>query len=209
MRNILLCFLFILPINVFATNHSDKVSAEPLGVKWLRTPKPSFQNEDLKGYDRSAVVHFETDDKGTVTQAKIIKSTGIGSLDQKVIEAVMKSKLRPYTNNGISYPTNAEQKFEFSVLRTPKFENYPHIKVNINDIKGETRYITIYSEADDHGRITIAEIKKSSGLPELDQKVLSEFRKQAKFYPLIINGSPYPIREETQYVFSDKVNTFD
>lgn len=46
-------------------------------------------------------------------------------------------------------------------------------------------------------------------MPELDSYVLEEFRKKEIFYFLIVNGYPYPIRETSQFIFSDKLNTFD
>ncbi|MDT1848013.1 energy transducer TonB, partial [Acinetobacter baumannii] len=60
-----------------------------------------------------------------------------------------------------------------------------------------------------NGNINLAKIKNSSGVPELDSYVLEEFRKKEIFYSLIINGYPYPIRETSQFICSDKLNTFD
>lgn len=57
--------------------------------------------------------------------------------------------------------------------------------------------MSIYSEADDNGNIKLAKIRRSTGLKELDNFVLDEFLKKAKFFPLIINGKPYPISDTT------------
>ncbi|MDS7693906.1 energy transducer TonB [Acinetobacter soli] len=204
MKNILLCFLMLLPVNVFATDNSVKFSTKADGVQWIRYPRPKFKNDDLQGYDRSALVHFETDDKGVVTLAKIKKSSGLEYLDQKIIESVMKAKLRPYTENGISYPSKLDQNFELSVLRTPRFKIMPEFVFDQDELGGVERDITIYSEANQQGKVTTARIVKSSGIPELDSKVIKQFKEQTEFYPLNINGKPYPISDKTYFQIKKK-----
>lgn len=68
-----------------------------------------------------------------------------------------------------------------------------------SDLQGRDRTVIVYAEADDNGEVTKAVIKFSSGLKELDNYVLSEYRRQAKFKPLTINGKPYPITKTEQF----------
>ena len=114
-----------------------------------------------------------------------------------------------YQEKAIYYPIRFLQPFSLEAFRKPKFKVFPKIKGNRSDLKVETRYISIYSEADDVGNLTLAKIQSSCGLQELDEFVVEEFRKQAKFYPLIINGKPYPISDTTNYIFSKYLNIID
>ena len=61
--------------------------------------------------------------------------------------------------------------------------------------------MSIYLEADDNENLTLAKIRSSSSLQELDNFVLDEFRKKVKFYPPIINGKLYPISDTTNLAF--------
>lgn len=69
---------------------------------------------------------------------------------------------------------------------------------------GVERDITIYSEANQQGKVTTARIVKSSGIPELDTKVIKQFKEQTEFYPLNINGKPYPISDKTYFQIKKK-----
>ncbi|ESK54349.1 hypothetical protein [Acinetobacter tjernbergiae] len=207
LSSIFLCMTCFITTNVYSNSRgTDEISSIP-DVKWKWSPRITLKSAELEGYDREALIEIETNVKGDMVDAKIIRSTGIEKLDQKILDKTMKSSFYPYQENGIFYRIKVEQPFKFFLSREPEFEKKPNIKVNINDIKGKSRFITIYSEADNNGNLTIAKIEKSSGLTELDNYVLNEFRKQAKFLPLIINGKPYPITKSEIFYFSENFNT--
>ena len=84
-------------------------------ISWSRTPKPSYTNRDLQGSDRTVVVSIEADTNGNVVNARITKSSGIDSLDQKILRSVRNAKFRPYKENGVAYPFRAEQPFELKL----------------------------------------------------------------------------------------------
>lgn len=181
----------------------------PSNIRWKNRPKVYLDFINLQGHDREVEILAETNKKGKVKRVKLIKSSGLYALDVQCLLAMKKASFIPYQENGIYYPIRVLQPFSIEVSRKPKFEVFPKIKVKKSDLKGETRYISIYSEADDLGNLTLAKIQSSSGLQELDDFVLQEFRKQAKFYPLIVNGKPYPINDTTNYTFSKYVNILD
>ena len=91
------------------------VSIGGSGVQWSRSPKPSYTNRDLQGETRSVVVRIEANEKGVITDAQITRSSGIPTLDQKILRAVRSAKFKPYKENGVAYPIRAEQPFELTL----------------------------------------------------------------------------------------------
>lgn len=84
-------------------------------ISWVRSPKPSYTNRDLQGSDRVIVVAVEADTSGRVTSVRVVKSSGISALDQKIVRSVQGAKFRPYKENGVAYPFKAEQPFELKL----------------------------------------------------------------------------------------------
>lgn len=84
-------------------------------ISWVRSPKPSYTNKDLQGSDRLIVVAVEADTSGRITNVRVIKSSGISALDQKIVRSVQGAKFRPYKENGVAYPFKAEQPFELKL----------------------------------------------------------------------------------------------
>lgn len=84
-------------------------------ISWSRSPKPSYTNRDLEGADRMVVVSVEADTSGQIIDVRIVKSSGISSLDQKIVRAVRSAKFKPYKENGVAYPFKAQQPFELKL----------------------------------------------------------------------------------------------
>lgn len=84
-------------------------------ISWSRTPKPAYTNSDLQGSDRMIVISVEADTNGTITSARVVRSSGIEALDQKILRAVRGAKFKPYKENGVAYPFKAEQPFELKL----------------------------------------------------------------------------------------------
>ena len=76
--------------------------------------------------------------------------------------------------------------------RSPK-PNY-----NNKDLDGQTRTIVVHIEANEKGVVTLARISRSSGLPELDEKILRAVR-SSKFKPYKENGVAYPISADQPF----------
>lgn len=94
---------------------TKSVSIGGSGVQWSRSPKPSYTNRDLQGETRSVVVLIEANEKGSITSARITRSSGIAALDEKILRAVRSAKFKPYKENGVAYPIRAEQPFELTL----------------------------------------------------------------------------------------------
>ena len=84
-------------------------------ISWSRSPRPVYTNSDLQGSNRIIVVSIEADVKGNITSVRVVKSSGIPALDQKIVRAVNSAKFKPYKENGIAYPFKAEQPFELTL----------------------------------------------------------------------------------------------
>jgi len=98
-----------------APSSPKSVSIGGSGVQWSRSPKPSYNNKDLEGQTRTVVVHIEANEKGVITSARITRSSGVPALDEKILRSVRSSKFKPYKENGVAYPINADQPFELTL----------------------------------------------------------------------------------------------
>jgi len=203
----ILSFLFCFALNVYAQNTTNTKELPYQKVKWIQPPSISISNDELQGYDRNVVIAAETNISGKITAVKLLQSSGIKSLDLKLITAVENARFSPYQENGVFYPVRFVQPFHLEASREPELEVYPEIKVNDEDLYGQNRSVSIFTEADVNGTLTRSEIQKSSGLIKLDNLVLDEFRKRAKFFPLNVNGKPYPIRKTVAYNFPSSITS--
>lgn len=93
------------------------VSIGGAGVQWSRSPKPAYSNRDLQGEARTVVVLIEADEKGNIIKerTRVVKSSGVSTLDDKILRAVRSAKFKPYKENGVAYPIRAEQPFELTL----------------------------------------------------------------------------------------------
>lgn len=114
-----------------------------------------------------------------------------------------RSKLKVWNEWDIktNHPSRLKLPFEFSVSRVPKYEFFPNIVPKKPDLKGESRSLSIYVEADNSGKISKAKVTKSSGLNKLDNYILKEFKDKARFKPLNINGKPYQLKRLKIFTF--------
>lgn len=91
------------------------VSIGGSGVQWSRSPRPQYSNKDLGNETRHLVIEIFADTSGKVTNARIVKSSGLAALDEKILRSVRSAKFKPYKENGIAYPIRAEQPFELTL----------------------------------------------------------------------------------------------
>ena len=203
----ILSFLFCFALNTYAQEAGNFRELQYQKVKWIQPPSISISNDELQGYDRNVVIAAETNIGGKITAVKLLQSIGIKSLDLKLITAVENARFSPYQENGVFYPVRFVQPFHLEASREPEFEVYPEIKVHDEDLHGQNRSVSIFTEADVNGTLTRAEIQKSSGLIKLDNFVLDEFRERAKFFPLNVNGKPCPIRKTVAYNFPSSITS--
>ncbi len=176
-------------------------------VKWEKRPYFGISNKESEGYDRDFSIYFEADVRGVITHADISKSSGFQAIDEKVIQMFKKARTKPYEIDGITHPITVTQPFSYKASRKVQFETKPKIIVKTSLLLNDARTVGIYSEADENGNIIKPEIYKSSSVSELDEYVLSEYKRQTKFKPLSINGQSIPITDLSWFYFSEKVNS--
>lgn len=212
LMNILLKSLISLTFCLgFTANAQDVevIKNAPTDVKWEIQPNIIVDNDELGGYDRLVKIKFKAYENGYVQYAAVIESSGLKGIDKTVLRAVKHAKLEPYQKNGIYHSIITTQPFMLSVSREARYKVQPRFSFPRKKLEGKKRYLVIYAEADDNGNLTKSEIRMSSGLPELDDYALNEYRKQVKFYPLIINGKPHSMHTTMYYRFSRFLNTTD
>ena len=98
-----------------ANTSPKSVSVGGSGVQWSRSPKPVYSNQDLQGENRRVVVLIEANEKGSIVNARITRSSGVPALDEKILRAVKGAKFKPYKENGVAYPIRAEQPFDLEL----------------------------------------------------------------------------------------------
>ncbi|WP_353172470.1 TonB family protein [Acinetobacter rudis] len=203
--------LLAICLSVFCLGASAKVEEvaklDVKNVEWDIKPYFRIANEDLEGYDRDFSIYFEADVRGVITHARISKSSGLQVVDEKALQTFKKSRIKPYEIDGVVYPISATQPFFYKASRKAQFETKPKIIVKRSLLWDDARTVGIYAEADENGNITKAEVYKSSRVPELDEYVLSEYKRQVKFKPLSVNGQSIPITDLSWFYFSEKVNS--
>ena len=103
------------PVAPPALPSPKNVSIGGSGVQWSRSPKPSYSNSDLQGQTRTAMVYIEANEKGVITSVRMVRSTGVPALDEKILRSVRSSKFKPYKENGVAYPIKANLPLELTV----------------------------------------------------------------------------------------------
>lgn len=67
------------------------------------------------------------------------------------------------------------------------FKKRPKIEFDDPDLKGKARHIAVKVVIDEQGRVSSAEVVRSTGLPALDKKII-DATMQAEFTPYMENG---------------------
>ena len=98
-----------------ADTSPKSVSIGGSGVQWSRSPKPVYSNQDLQGENRRVVVLIEANEKGSIVNARITRSSGVPALDAKTLRAAKGAKCKHYKENGVAYPIRAEQPFDLEL----------------------------------------------------------------------------------------------
>lgn len=111
----LLCALMSSP-TAFAENPitANEPVAVPYGqIQWLSRPHLNFSNNDLGHQNRKAVYRLYVSETGAIQQVDLVESSGSSTFDEKVKSSILRSKFKPYLENGVAQPFVALQPFEF------------------------------------------------------------------------------------------------
>jgi TonB family protein len=167
-----LSFLLLSPlITLHAQTPKTVAQVQP---QWKTPPTLNYTNKDLKNQNRKTTLHIMGNPQGKIINTRIIQSSGIAALDQKVQHAVMASEFLPYP-----HVFEVTQSFEMTI--SPLQDNKiwlvkPYISYQNLDLQGKNRYLTLQITRDPKGFIDAIEILQSTGIQHLDEKIIGQVK---------------------------------
>jgi TonB family protein len=196
-------------------------------INWSQFPKPSYQNQDLKGQDRSAILRIYADETGQVTKAQVQESTGIKHLDDVLIKAVYAAQVKPHQIKDVTLPIIGYQVFNLAYQEDGseicqyefdskawqnqqksgfRYLSQPSLQLNENELNAHNRRVQFKLKVNNQGQVKKVKITKGSGIYAIDQKVKAALQasnvKVARKYWLY---KPNTLKDEIVF----KLNTCD
>ena len=165
-------------------------------IQWLDFPKPQYKNSDLNQQNRAAIIRVYADETGEVTKATVQETTGIKALDEKLVNAVLQAKVKPFMEDDTALAVIGYQVFNLNLTpddaeacnysfdsknwraqqqqqKVPfQYQVQPKLALDSTQLNDHDRQIKFSFKADKHGNIKKPKITKGSGIYELDQQVL-------------------------------------
>lgn len=165
-------------------------------IQWVDFPKPQYKNSDLNQQNRAAIIRVYADETGDVTKATVQETTGIKALDEKLVNAVLQAKVKPFIEDDTALAVIGYQVFNLNLTpddieecnysfnsknwraqqqqqKVPfQYQAQPTLALESSQLNGHDRQIKFSFKADKHGNIKKPKISKGSGIYELDQQVL-------------------------------------
>lgn len=169
-------------------------------IEWSKFPQPIYNNDELKGQDRSAIVRIYVNEQGQIEQASIQESTGFTQLDQRLLQAIKAAKANPHIENKTTLPligyqvfslklkdetqTDCEysfnsshwqaqqqgQKTHFQYLKQPQLDLHPE------QLHGHDRKVKFKMKLNREGQVKSVKIRQGSGRYEVDQQVIAALK---------------------------------
>lgn len=115
-----------------------------------------------------------------------------GKINKQVPET---TKVKGSESSQSSKKAVAEKEIESTGVQ---WSRAPHPSYSQADLEGEPRSMLVAVGADENGVITSVDVLKSTGLPELDKKVINSVY-QAKFKPYKVNGELLSIQTDIPF----------
>ena len=165
-------------------------------IQWVDFPKPQYKNSDLNQQNRAAIIRIYADETGDVTKATVQESTGLKALDEKLVNAVLQAKVKPFVEDDTASAVIGYQVFNLNLTpddaeacnytfdsknwlaqqqqqKVPfQYQAQPTLALDSTQLNGHDRQIKFSFKADKHGNIKKPKIIKGSGIYALDQQVL-------------------------------------
>ncbi len=165
-------------------------------IQWLDFPKPQYKNSDLNQQNRAAIIRVYADETGDVTKATVQETTGLKALDEKLVNAVLQAKVKPFIEDDTALAVIGYQVFNLNLTpddaeacnysfdsknwraqqqqqKVPfQYQVQPKLALDSTQLNGHDRQIKFSFKADKHGNIKKPKITKGSGIYALDQQVL-------------------------------------
>ena len=165
-------------------------------IQWLDFPKPQYKNSDLNQQNRAAIIRVYADETGDVTKATVQETTGLKALDEKLVNAVLQAKVKPFMEDDTALAVIGYQVFNLNLTpddaeacnysfdsknwraqqqqqKVPfQYQVQPKLALDSTQLNNHDRQIKFSFKADKHGNIKKPKITKGSGIYALDQQVL-------------------------------------
>ena len=165
-------------------------------IQWLDFPKPQYKNSDLNQQNRAAIIRVYADETGDVTKATVQETTGLKALDEKLVNAVLQAKVKPFIEDDTALAIIGYQVFNLNLTpddaeacnysfdsknwraqqqqqKVPfQYQAQPKLALDSTQLNSHDRQIKFSFKADKHGNIKKPKITKGSGIYALDQQVL-------------------------------------
>lgn len=165
-------------------------------IQWLDFPKPQYKNSDLNQQNRAAIIRVYADETGDVTKATVQETTGLKALDEKLVNAVLQAKVKPFMEDDTALAVIGYQVFNLNLTpddaeacnysfdsknwraqqqqqKVPfQYQVQPKLALDSTQLNDHDRQIKFSFKADKHGNIKKPKITKGSGIYALDQQVL-------------------------------------
>lgn len=94
---------------------SGPILPDSKGIEWSRQPHFNFTNDDLNGMNRQIIVEIEANENGIIENVSIIETTGIETLDMKVVRAIKAAKFKTFIQGGKAVGLKAQQEFNLEL----------------------------------------------------------------------------------------------
>ncbi len=164
-------------------------------INWSHFPKPNYQNQDLNGQDRSAILRIYADETGQVTKAQVQESTGLKKLDEALIKAVYAAKVKPeqrqdtllpvigYQVFNLNYQEDGSEvcqyQFDSKVWQAQqnakkvafRYVSQPVLALSENELNAHHRRVAFKLKVNNKGQVKKVKITQGSGVYAVDQKV--------------------------------------
>ena len=164
-------------------------------INWSQFPKPNYQNQDLNGQDRSAILRIYADETGQVTKAQVQESTGLKKLDEALIKAVYAAKVKPEQRQDVVLPVIGYQVFNLNYQEDGsevcqyqfdskawqaqqkdkkvafRYVSQPVLALSENELNAHDRRVAFKLKVNNKGQVKKVKITQGSGVYAVDQKV--------------------------------------
>ena len=158
--------------------------------KWLVQPQLAYSNNDLQGQNRRLTLELTRDQKGFIQSIKILQSTGLKHLDEKIIGQVKEARLDPKHNPEKStLPLSLGSQFNQQQARKVELKDdmpakeaakiwryFPSLSYSQDDLAGQTRHLSFSLSFNAQGDLAKSSMTQSSGNPQLDAKIYKQIR---------------------------------
>ena len=156
-------------------------------IQWVDFPKPQYKNSDLNQQNRAAIIRIYADETGDVTKASVQESTGLKALDEKLVNAVLQAKIKPFVEDGTASAIIGYQVFNLNLTpddaeacnytfdsknwlaqqqqqKVPfQYQAQPTLALDSTQLNGHDRQVKFNFKTDKHGNIKKPKITKGLG----------------------------------------------